>query len=111
MAHNLEPNMDCLFCVQALNQNDEGESAEIEMNTSRAAKVAATPGAVVGGVLAGPMSGASTAAVDTWNKPQPGNPLTKVVTGGLSLGAGILGGAAGVAASPGGGCCCCTGTA
>ena len=70
---------------------------------SRAAKVAATPGAVVGGVLAGPMSGASTAAVDTWKKAQPGNPLTKVVTGGLSLGAGILGSAAEVAASPGGG--------
>ena len=33
MAHNLEPNTDYFFCVQALNQNDEGESAEIEMNT------------------------------------------------------------------------------
>ena len=70
---------------------------------SKAAKVAATPGAVIGGVLASPFLGAGAAAAGVWAAIEPKNPVSKALTGLLSFGAGVFGGAAGIVAAPVGG--------
>lgn len=114
VAKDLRPDTDYYFRVQSVNKDikeqcpdfkNEEYSEIIMMDTrwSRAAKVAVTPGAVVGGALASPFVGASIAATGVWKAIKPKNPVSKALTGLLSVGAGVFGGAAGIIAAPVGG--------
>ena len=114
VAKDLKPDTNYLFRVQSVNKKIEEQNLDykneeyseiIMMDTrwSNAAKVAVTPGAVVGGALASPFVGAGVAATGVWEAIEPQNPVSKALTGLLSFGAGVLGGAAGIIAAPIGG--------
>ena len=103
VVRGLKPDTDYLFCVQSASGHMDGEHSDtIEVDTrwSKAAKVVATPGVVVGSALATPLVGGGTAAMAVWKKIQPKNPVTGILTGVLSLGTGVLAGAASVVAAP-----------
>ena len=109
IAKNLKPDTEYYFRVQSVNTNIEEQYEEyseiimMETRWSKAAKLAATPGAVVGGALASPFVGAGVAATGVWEAIEPKNPVSKALTGLSSIGAGVLGGAAGIIAAPIGG--------
>ena len=99
----LEPNTDYVFCVQSLNDEIEGGcSGDIWIDTrwSKAAKVAVTPAVMVGATLATPFVSVAGAANAVWDRIEPKNPLTGLLTSVASVGAGLLAGVASVLASP-----------
>ncbi|KAL5468949.1 hypothetical protein EMCRGX_G030110 [Ephydatia muelleri] len=88
VARNLKPDTDYLFRILSANGNiDEEYSKTVKMDTrwSKVAKVAVTPGAVIGGALASPIV------------------VTKAVAGVIATAAGVFGGVAGIVAAPVGG--------
>ncbi|KAL5516961.1 hypothetical protein EMCRGX_G002420 [Ephydatia muelleri] len=92
-----------LFSVQSVNGKKDGGCSEtilLDTRWSKAAKVTATPGVVVGTTLATPFVGGAAAAAAVWDKIEPQNPVTGLLTSVLSIGAGLLAGAASVVIAP-----------
>ena len=103
VVRNLIPDTDYLFCVQSANGHVCGGTSDtIELDTrwSKAAKVVATPGVVVGTTLATPFVGGAAAAQAVWEKIEPENPVTGFFTGILSLATGVLAGVGSVVLAP-----------
>ena len=103
VVRGLDSNTDYLFSVQSVNGKKDGGCSEtilLDTRWSKAAKVTATPGVVVGTTLATPFVGGAAAAVAVWDKIEPQNPVTGLLTSVLSIGAGLLAGAASVVIAP-----------